>query len=519
LSLFRFFQTFRNPVLLCSLTTLLVLNNPAWSNEPLELSKQNTQSETLNQQTLEREKHVAIFFQAVQQGQIEVVRKLLDSQLSPDLLNKNGQAAIHLLAKNRDIRIWELLIDHGADVNALNEKGQSPLFIAIEADNNAVFERLIQAKAEIHGDRYNASALEYALRFKRLYMAEYLAENTSALSDKKPHELLFNVVNAGSLPGLKWLLSKGFDANVRGRNGETLLMEASLSGGQDMIEHLVQAGVDINAKDKMGRSVLFYLAGSLRRPQMLAYLLEHGADVNMLAAKETLQTPLLVAAHGGWYDNILVLLEFGADTRALDALGRNALAVVLTQGGATSSELKKIVPLLLNVEVPVNQKDHQGTSPIHIALQQGASDLVEKMLRQGAPLEIQSEHTALAFLEAIRQNKMSTVRYLIEHQIPLEGPLYLDNLPLGQAASGGHLEILKYILDQGANINAQDVSGHTALHQSCILGCKKRVLQYLLQTGADPQLKSERGHTVLDLAKNWNDKKAIRLIEAALISL
>lgn len=459
-------------------------------------------------------KDLEAFFAAIEADQIEVVQKFLKAKISPNSVNQQGQSPLHLGVKQNNLKLLRLLLDSGADVNQLNSMGLSPLFLAIETGHLETCKLFIQAGSKTSGDRYNPSALEYALRFKQMEIADYLVKHTQALKEKKPYDLLFSAVNRGNLEALKWLASQGLDLQSRGPGGETLLMEAPLLGGPDIVTYLVESGLDLNAKDNTGRTVLFYLAGSLRRPQMLTYLLEQGADVNAVASKETLNTPLLVAAHGGWYDNVLVLLEFGADTRAVDALGRNALAIVLTQGGATENELKKLVPLLLDVDLDVNHKDLQGDTPIQIALQQGELALVKKMLRQGVPLDIQSPNTAEAFLEAIHHNKIDTVRFLLSYHIPLSGPLYLDNLPLGQAASGDHLEILQLLLEEGADINGQDASGHTALHQACILGCKERIVRYLIQKGADPQITSKAGHTVLDLARNWKDSRVIEFLEA-----
>ncbi len=80
--------------------------------------------------------------------------------------------------------------------------------------------------------------------------------------------------------------------------------------------------------------------------------------------------------------------------------------------------------------------------------------------------------------------------------------------PLHTAALGGDAEVVKLLLDHGAEINARDQeSGATPLSYAASLG-RAEVVDLLLTRGADATLKNTRGQTPLDLAEQ-NDQKEI----------
>jgi hypothetical protein len=99
----------------------------------------------------------------------------------------------------------------------------------------------------------------------------------------------------------------------------------------------------------------------------------------------------------------------------------------------------------------------------------------------------------------------------------------------GAAAAGGHYsryvskttlnndareEYLRYFLDKGANVNAQDAAGKTPLHY-CVESSHDNLVGLLLDRGADRGLKDSKGKTALDLAKDGKHHSSIRMLEAA----
>lgn len=79
------------------------------------------------------------------------------------------------------------------------------------------------------------------------------------------------------------------------------------------------------------------------------------------------------------------------------------------------------------------------------------------------------------------------------------------------AAVGGHLDLTKYLLDQGADPNAVDFGGNTLLMDLVFKG-DLEMIKLLLQYGADTSHRNVRGFTARDLAVMFNRKDVLRLL-------
>jgi ankyrin repeat protein len=76
--------------------------------------------------------------------------------------------------------------------------------------------------------------------------------------------------------------------------------------------------------------------------------------------------------------------------------------------------------------------------------------------------------------------------------------------PLIYAATGGHDDVVTYLLDQGANINAQSPNGTTALMMA-VHEARASTFDLLLRRGADVNHRNENGVSALDWAKRGNE--------------
>lgn len=73
----------------------------------------------------------------------------------------------------------------------------------------------------------------------------------------------------------------------------------------------------------------------------------------------------------------------------------------------------------------------------------------------------------------------------------------------------GHLEIVKYLRERGANIEARDDFGNTALIQASFKG-RFEVVKYLIEKGANIDKKNTNGETALTLARTHEIRDYIK---------
>ena len=188
-------------------------------------------------------------------------------QVIADLLEKNGAqvppawadwTSLHWASRRGDVNAAEVLIDDGADVNAATEMGETPLSVASSAGHAGVAELLITRGAD---------------------------PNASFGYGQAP---LAAAGAAGNRGVMESLIARGADVNKRGRDGGTLLHEAT-EWSLPAIELLLAKGTDVNAKDESGKTPL-HSAVSAFNSDVVKLLVERGADVN--ASDENGYTPL-----------------------------------------------------------------------------------------------------------------------------------------------------------------------------------------------------------------------------------
>ena len=139
------------------------------------------------------------------------------------------------------------------------------------------------------------------------------------------------------------------------------LHEAAARGDVARIRELVKGGADVNARDDLGATALYWAArGGHRvgphtcgtedsnRPGVIATLLELGADPNLQDrrpkgwGRSSGWTPLFVALHHAQFNSARVLLEHGADPNILSDQGMSVIAMASVEGAP-----KEIVALLV----------------------------------------------------------------------------------------------------------------------------------------------------------------------------
>lgn len=218
------------------------------------------------------------------------------------------------------------------------------------------------------------------------------------------------------------------------------------------VERLIKLGANVNAVNEAGATPLMWAVPDLAKVRLL---IEHGADVNA-ASKNLGRTPLLIAA--GYPDTVPVLkllLEKGADLRARDRSGENAM-----RKAARFSDVS-VVEFLHERGLEVNEPS--GGSPALtaaiIAPGRHYAPTIEYLLKHGARFEAQVS------IAPVRFDASFIARWITAGAgVNSQGGRY-NRTPLMAAAASDEagIEILRLLLDKGADPNAKDKDGESAL--------------------------------------------------------
>jgi uncharacterized protein len=289
-------------------------------------------------------------------------------------------------------------------------------------------------------------------------------------------ESLSDAVLYGRANDVRRLIAAGAAVDEMDATGMTPLMIAASQGETAIARLLIAAKADVNAASEDGSTALMR-AASANRVDVMKLLMSAGANVN--AKTSGGMTPLMVAAFGGYVDAVKALLAAKADVRARDNQQRTALMAGSASGDASTVEA------LIAAGADVAAVDAGGGTAITYAASQGHSAAVAALQKQGA------RPTALELTMAAQACQPEMVRAMLGANLPVNGPE--GRLPPLVAAAGENCAaVVTLLLDRGANINATDHDGWTALIKATQAGYIDLV-ELLVKRGADIEIADSTG--------------------------
>jgi ankyrin repeat protein len=469
--------------------------------------------------------------EAAQRGDGSAVRDLLAAGgLDVDAPSRDGTPALHWAVRFGDGETVERLLAAGADVNAANRYGVLPLHVAIAAGDVALTRRLLEAGADATSrDRAGETPLMLAARV--------------------------GVAELG-----RALLAHGAAVDARDeRFGQTPLMIAAREGHVEAVRLLLDAGADVDAQTKPEEPPRFI------PPSESPEGLSRGAGIIRAGWPEGRgkrypaggsKTALLYAAREGHLDVARLLVERGASLELADGNGMTPLigaivnASIIRVNRTGTSDHLRIAELLLDAGANVNAMDWYGQTPLWAAVdvrnlelgrdgndrsvRDEARALIERLLTAGADPNARTREYPherrfilvvvgsvawvdltgqTPFLRAAAAGDVEVMRMLLEHGADPNIATYAGTTPL-MAAAGVNwavaetfdfgaealLEAVKLAHSLGNDVNAQNSMGIAAIHGAANRGAND-VIEYLAANGARLDVPDAQGRTPLDWAE------------------
>ena len=267
--------------------------------------------------------------------------------------------------------------------------------------------------------------------------------------------------------------------------------EALRYGSEDDVNQFLAAGANLTTRDAYG-DLPIHAAARLGRAPILTILLAKGADVNAVNAGS--HTALELAAGAGQIEAVRLLLGKGAKLRVKSTY--SALH------GAANGGYNDIVELLLASKADPNAKcDYIGT-PLQLAVEGGHIDTVKLLLSHGAQpaFDDRCQGTYPSIFIAARDGNNDLVNMLLDAKaIPTarvkrqfaytEGQVpYCQADAATWAVVGGHLDTLKLLLQRGCQARSVGNGTFFSPLAAAALEGNVEILEFLLSQGADKDI-------------------------------
>jgi ankyrin repeat domain-containing protein 50 len=449
---------------------------------------------------------------AAYRGNEAMVHLLLKNGANINAQTNNGDTALHLATIKGHRKIMKFLIAQGIDTTKTNEAGHTALHSAVGTlYDEATVPLLVKLKVNtnamnpVTGD----TGLHLAIQFKRPRILLFLL-NKKAIVDcfnNRGLTPLHLSAQLNNCEALTLLLERGAVVESRSQDGVTAMHVAAKAENWIAFDFLVAAGADINAWDTNGDTLLHTRANRQHDSAIINKLLQYNANFEARNSKG--YTPLQAAALKGNREMFFLLLERGANITVETPRGESLLHIT----APCNEDYLEILRVLLQRGLSANAISNRGWQPLHQTAFSGT----------GSPdisLDKSYEHLKLLVSQGVDINAVT------------ESAEKETALHLATRASIPRPAYILLLLSLGADVNAKDAEGKTALHLAAARG-RESLFRILLENGADTSIKTaaedqapnsqptvdklqtaeDTGVTALDLAKQnplgalWFDEK------------
>jgi ankyrin repeat protein len=393
-----------------------------------------------------------------------ILSQLLAHGADPNIQDKMGRTVAHLLVRSTgvalDDELLEILLDGNADLTIQDNERKR----ALEAPDNGLY------------------------AWKRKWS---LSEESQCfdMDVAKAWFALTKTLHHGDNSKLGILLERLPHIDFAGPYGYTALHHAVNADNFEALEVLVNHNADINAREQLGSTPLVVYLLRSREPdlEMTKYLLLHGADPTAwIPTQNTTLIHILAGrgiaedADGACLQVLQILIEhaqFQVDINCGDSLGNTPFMCVITKPQGIP-----IAEYLFSKNGDVLRSNHSGETALGRAVVSGNLQMVQFLCNHGAAVSINSAQ--------------ARVDYFVS---PFPDDTLYPVPPLDAAASNGEIEMVNYLLSQGAELDILDDKDRNVIHWAA-RGGDLEMVKFLIGLGVDHQLKDTDGRTPLDVS-------------------
>jgi ankyrin repeat protein len=429
---------------------------------------------------------------------LALVRALIDAGAQVNHKNQFGTSAITEAAIIGSTPVIDALLAAGADPNTRNPEGETPLMAVARTGSVDAARRLLAAGADVNAKEAwgGQSALMWASAQRQAEMVRVLVSRGAdvnargvvrqwerkVITEPRPKDLnkggftaLLYAAREGCVECARHLIAAGADLNLEDPDRVTPLNLALLNLHFEFAAAMIEAGAEVDKWDLFGRSPLYMAADVSTLPvkgngamavlpsedtvtalDVARMLLEAGANPNLRLKRrppyrdvpqdrggDTIlaqgATPLLRAARAGDAPFVALLLKHGA---LVDLPSKEGVTPLMAAAGVEFGD---------RVTRGRNRTNDGVLATMKLLLDAGA-DINARMVTEPGRNPAEGLSQAAQFAVVLRRPSQVPTAAAVPHQTALHG-----------AAQRGFTAFVKFLAENGADLQAKDASGRTAL--------------------------------------------------------
>jgi ankyrin repeat protein len=445
---------------------------------------------------------------AAQSGADGVIAQLIEAGADIHVKTATGATALMLAAQSGSTKAVSILLEHGADVHAQEgAHGQTALMFAAARDRADVVRLLLSRGATpsvatkiIDLEALTAAPGEEEAQQQQQQGQQQRPPAAGRAPTPAPAAAAADVAGVTRPYRYNELIGK--------QGGLTALLLAARQGARETAVALVEGGADVNLVSPADQTSPLLIATINGHFDLALELVARGADVN--AAADNGVTPLYAALNVQWAPK-----AFYPQPRAYlqqKASYLQFMKSLLDHGADPNARVRRRV-WYSTYNFDNLRLEENGASPFWRAAYAADIEAMRLLVAHGADPQMPTVKPAGRTTRGVPGQLTQPTDVSGRAPLPVGGP----GIPPLQAAAGwgygdgfagnahrfapsGMMAAVKYLVEElGADVNAEDYDGNTALHQAAARGDVEMIL-YLVAKGADPTHINRDGQSTADMA-------------------
>jgi ankyrin repeat protein len=437
-------------------------------------------------------------FVASRSGNAAIVAALLRAGADARAVSVTGSTPLMLAAGSGSVEAVRLLLDAGSDIDARESaRGQTALIFAAAANRVDVITELARRGADV---KVTTRVVDL---FDLTREEAPRAGGGTAAGGPRPPAAAATPARA-QVPGID--RAYVYTELIGYLGGMTPLMFAAREGYIEAAKALIEAGADVNQAREGDRTTPLLMAAINGHFDIGKYLLERGADPNLAAENGATALYAVLNCVYAQKSNYPQPRAFAQQQQTY----LEFMTVLLDKGANPNARLRKKV-WYSGYNSDLSGVDETGATPFWRAAYASDVPAMKLLVSRGADPNLPTVKPAGRPQFGDSNREVKDVSGLAP--IPVGGP---SVTPLMAATGVGYAEgfaanshiihpagwmpAVKYLVEQlGADVNARDHDGNTALHNAAARGDIEMIL-YLVSKGADVKALNREGQTTADMA-------------------
>lgn len=393
-------------------------------------------------------------------------------------ITHDGRTYLHWAAMGGQVDLMKYLVQRGIKTGMVDDHGYTELTFAATTGNQnpKVYDFLLANGSEITETNHDgANALLLLIpHLDDFKMVDYFKAKGLTLDskDNDGNSAFYYAAKTGNIQMMDQLIQKGVDYKGINHEGGNAIIAASLgtrrgSNPLSVFQYLESKGIEPHVTTNKGVTPLHLLASGTQDTDLLAYFIEKGNDINQ-ADKEG-NTPLMNAAERNDLKVVKFIAEKTKNINAANGHGQTALT------NAVAGNNVKVVNYLINKGASVKVKDKDGNTIGYYLMQSYSPRQKEQFEKK---LELL---TAYGFDPKAIQANGNTLFHL--------------------AVETNDLYLIKRVNAFGVDVNKANDAGTTPLQIAAMKASDDFILKYLVDIGANKNIVTDFDETIYDLAQ------------------